>query len=401
MHAVCGEGPRNYNEPDSRLVPLKKNYALVCDSCGSTYQNDTDQLCESCRVPLNVQYDLFSVTIKPKELDTGKRMWQFRQLLPVYDDEELVSMGEGQTPLVWGSLENTVSPKIAFKVDYLNPTLSFKDRGASLLLTKAKSAKFRSVLIDSSGNAASAVAAYSARAGIDCHAFIPVSTSPNKIYQISAYGASVSKIEGTRQDVLEAARAFADKTHGYYCGFQFNPFATEATKSIAYEIAQEMNWDAPDYVIVPIGTGGLLIGCSKGFEDLRNLGWISGRTKIIGVQPEGCSPIVEAFLTKGEIKPMDHPETIAEGLKIGHPHKGQLAVKEIVRSGGRAIIVSDTEILEAVRYLARKHGIFAEPSGAASTAGLLKLSKEEFFSKSDKIICVVTGSGLKSGKLYV
>ena len=326
-------------------------------------------------------------------MDSNARMWQFRDFLPVSDSEEPVTLGEGQTPLCEHHAKNL--PKTLFKVEYMNPTSSFKDRSASLMLTKARAAKAKSVVVDSSGNAAASVSAYAARAGIECDVFVPSETSPGKVKQILSYGANFSKVEGTRQDVLSAAVSFAKESGGYYCGFQLNPFATEAYKTVAYEIALQSGDALPQYVISPMGTGGLLIGCSKGFEELLKLKWIADRPRIVGVQPDGCAPIVSAISTGEKVIPVGHPETIAEGLKIGNPYKGGLAVRKIRESGGFALSVSDEEIVEAADYLAKRCGFFVEPSGAVSAAGLFKLVREGRVSRRSRVVCLLTGSGLK------
>jgi threonine synthase len=322
-------------------------------------------------------------------------MWQFRKLLPVSSNQEIVSLGEGLTPVGKLSPIGQSFPEAEFKSEHQNPTSSFKDRSASLLITKAKSLGAKKVVIDSSGNAAASIAAYAAKAGIGCHAFVHTKTSPNKLHQIASYGANVSEIEGTRQDVLEAAVQFSDREGGFYCGFQLNPFATEAYKTIAYELNLQNGNKVPDYIICPMGTGGLLIGCAKGFEDILKLGWAVKRPKIVGVQPVGCSPIVNGFIRRGKVIPVEHPDTIAEGLKIGHPFKAELAIKKIKESKGIAISVSDEEILEASQYLAKKCGLFVEPSGAVSVAGLFRLIEGGRVSRRSKVLCLLTGSGLK------
>jgi threonine synthase len=349
-----------------------------------------------------VEYDkILGGGLDRSRLDPLTRMWQFRDLLPVSPEETIVTLGEGCTPLVWEEKDNArpKNPKLGFKLDFQNPTCSFKDRSASLLLTKARKARANSTVIDSSGNAAASVAAYSARARINCEVFVPVSASPDKLLQISSYGSNISKIEGSRQDVLKAAKEYAKKSADrYYCSFQLNPFALEATATISYEIASQMNWREPDYVVVPMGTGGLLIGIARGFSRLREMDWIKNVPKIVGVQPSGCATIVRSLLSGRPIVPVEHPDTIAEGLKIGQPYRGEMAIEEIKSSRGTGVLVSDEEIREATIYLSNIHGIYAEPSAAASTAGFRKLSRSGYFPTNSTIVCIVTGSGLKTGK---
>lgn len=378
---------------------MERKYFLKCTSCAYETEDEKMQDCPNCHGLFEIEYDTLPLIEKrPDRLDLISRMWQFKDFLPVNANEHIVTLGEGSSPLVWGESDrNSISQVTGYKLDYVNPTCSFKDRGASLLLTKAKNANATSVVIDSSGNAAAAVAAYSSRANIACYVFVPAYTSVDKIEQIKSYGAEVKKIDGTRQQVLESARDFAKRTGGYYCGFQLNPFAAEATATVAFEIAVQTNWNPPDQILLPMGTGGLLIGCAKGFLRLHELGWISRIPKLIGVQPEGCSPISYAFHSQEPITPLDNPVTIAEGLKIGNPYKGNLALAEIRRTGGDALIVSDEEIKDAVMFLAKQNGIYSEPSGAVSTAGFLKIAKSGYFSAEERIVCVVTGSGLKTG----
>jgi threonine synthase len=380
------------------MVSHRPYYSLACKSCGAKYDAAADSIlgCEKCGGLLGVDYDVSSVSLSRNNLDPNKRMWQFSELLPLAPGEEPLTLGEGGTPLVLGAKPQS-SAKLAFKVDYVNPTGSFKDRGAALLLTKARSEGAKAVVIDSSGNAAAAVSAYSASASIDCHVFVPATTSPDKLRQILAYGARLTKVEGTREDVLKAAKAAAAQSGSYYCGFQFNPFAAEASKTVAYEIAQQRGWDAPDYVILPMGTGGLAIGCAKGFSDLVKLGWISQQPKIIGAQAEGCAPLVRALRDGGsKMVPVEHPHTVAEGLKIGNPYRWPFVVEEIARTGGTAVAVSEPEIRHACEVLAKAEGLYAEPSGAVSFAAYQKLSGENAFSRDDEVVCVLTGSGLKS-----
>jgi threonine synthase len=371
-------------------------YELVCPSCKRVSQEELSENCVYCEAQLKVRYGLSRNRIRTRpECNQAARMWGFRDLLPVLNHEEPVTLGEGMTPMTQtGSTMGDLS-SVWLKLEYLNPTCSFKDRTASLLLTKAKSHGMRSVIIDSSGNAAASIAAYAAAVNIACNVFVPSTTSPFKLRQMAAYGASISKIDGTRQEVLEAARDFAKKNGGYYCGFQINPFATEANRTIAYEIAQQLRWHVPDFVFIPMGTGGLLLGCIDGFEELLRLGWTSRIPLVIGVQPIGCAPIVDAFSRRGGIVPIEDPHTVAEGLKIGRPYKGAAVIEALIRVGGEAISVTDDEILRAQELLSRV-GFYVEPSGAVSTAGFLKLLKKGDLPRGREAACILTGSGLKT-----
>jgi len=321
-------------------------------------------------------------------------MWRYAELLPT-DAEHAVTLGEGFTPLV-----EARRGSVFFKLEFSSPTGSFKDRGSSVLISKAVELKARATAIDSSGNAAASLSAYSAKAGLPCYVFAPAYASPSKLLQSQSYGSRVFKVEGTRRDTYEVATAAYTRFGWYYCGFQTNPYASEGMKTIGYEVCEQLGWKPPDWIIFPVGTGSGLVGCWKGLGELLKLGWISRMPHIGCVQPEGCSPIATAFLKSQAIQMVEKPKTIAEGLMIAKPLKGDLVLRALKETGGSTETVSDGEIASAGVELARVEGLFVEPSAAASYAGLKKMLNSGKISSGDRVVCMLTGSGLKTPEAY-
>jgi threonine synthase len=329
-------------------------------------------------------------------------MWRYFPFLPIRK-KNIISLKEGGTPILTAPrlAEKLNIKHIWFKNETSNPTGSFKDRGSSALVSKAKEIKAKCVIIDSSGNAAASLAAYAAKAGLKCYVFTPSYASGSKLIQAAAYGAKVVKVQGTRKDVYDMARLAHKKFGWFYCGFQSNPYAIQGLKTIAYEICEQFNWMPPDLVIFPVGTGSSLLGSWKGFTELKNIGIIKKVPSLVCVQPEGCAPISNAF-QKGleELVPINKPETIAEGLMIGYPIRGKQVLKAVKATCGVCEIVSDDEIIDAVKLIGKLEGLFVEPSAAASLAGLSKLIRNGVIGEDKKIVCMLTGTGLKTADSY-
>jgi threonine synthase len=362
--------------------------------------------CRECGGLLEVEYDLKSMgeSIDPASLRsrTAHNMWRYAEFLPI-DSDRAVSLGEGFTPLIRAkSISKFIGIRSLYlKLEFNSPTGSFKDRGASMLLSKARDVGARAVAIDSSGNAAASVAAYSAKASLDCYVFTPSYASVAKLVQAGMYNARVIRIKGTRKDVFDVATKASRELGWYYCGFQTNPFASDGMKTIAFEVCEQMEWKAPDRMVFPVGTGSGLVGSWMGLKLLRELGWIERISSLDCIQPEGCAPIARAYeLRSQEIEAVEHPKTIAEGLMIGHPLKGKLVLRAMNETSGLAKTVNDDEIIDAAKLLARSEGIFVEPSSAASIAGLRRLAEEGRIDPEEKVVCVLTGTGLKTVQAY-
>jgi len=328
-------------------------------------------------------------------------MWRYAELLPVIDYQD-VTLGEGLTALTRSArVEKEFRlGKTYFKQEFTCPTGSFKDRGASVLVARARELGAKGLVIDSSGNAAVSLSTYSARTQMKCFVFIPSYASMSKLTQSMVAGATVVKVNGTRQQAYEFANKVREKSDLYYCGFQTNCFPTEGMKTIAYEIAEQFDWDSPDWVVFPVGTGSGLLGCYKGFLEMKKLGWIHRIPSLACVQPDGCAPISSAFTKKSSTTPVQHPKSIAEGLLISNPLRGNMVLSALKETNGTAVSVSDGEIEEATRLLIAREGLFVEPSAGTAFAGLRKLTESGDIACDERIVCVLTGSGLKTLNFY-
>ena len=377
---------------------------LKCTSCGKHYQNtEKVSVCLKCQGLLEVEYDFESMKNGFRKDDLAKPglagLWRYVKALPI-QPESIVTLGEGFTPLVRAK---KIAPgiKLMLKVDYVAPTGSFKDRGSTVVISKANELKVPIVAIDSTGNAAASVSAYAARAGIPCYVFIPAYTENEKVVQISTNGATVIKVKGTRQDTHDVIEEAYRKFGWYYCGFMVSPYAIEGTKTTAYEVCEQLNWAPPDWIVFPVGTGSGIVGCYKGLQELHKLGWIDHVPKLVCIQAEGCAPISSAHKQgRSEILPVKSPETVAEGLAVGAPPKGRLALDALQKTKGIAEVVNDKETLEVSKRLASQEGLFVEVSSAPSVAGVLKLMEIGIIDKGETVVCELTGTGLKSHAEY-
>ena len=302
-------------------------------------------------------------------------------------------MGEGFTPLEEMDLEGR---RVFIKVDYLSPTGSYKDRGATVLISKVKELGIKKVVEDSSGNAGCAIAAYCARGGIGCEIYVPESTSKGKLIQIEAYGAVLNKVQGSRERTAEVAMEAASKA--YYASHCWNPFFFHGTKTFAYEAWEQMDRKGPDTLVLPIGHGTLFLGVYLGFKELKEAGLLKKVPKLVGVQSAACAPLVEAFKEgREEIRSIEKRETIAEGIAIAAPVRGKQILKAIRETGGEVLAVLEGEISMAMKDMGRR-GHFIEPTSAATIAGLKRyLGKKR---RRETVVSTFTGTGLKStGKM--
>jgi threonine synthase len=312
-------------------------------------------------------------------------MWRYREMYPVTEDSAVISFQEGYTPLLRVRIEDY---PVFIKQDHLFPSGSYKDRGASVLLSYIKEHQIDSIVEDSSGNAGSAIAAYAARAGVSATIFVPEHTSEAKLAQIRAYGSTVEKIAGTREDT---ARAAYNAVHdNYYASHSWNPLFFHGTKSFAYEICEQNNWRAPDAVIIPTGNGTLLLGAFLGFSELHRMNIIEKMPKLIAVQSNRCAPLYELLYGKTDIPP---GKTIAEGIAIAEPVRKHQMINAIKASGGEIIIVDDDEISASLETMSTM-GFYIEPTSAAAIAGLKHYLHT--LRKDEMIVTTFTGHGLKS-----
>jgi threonine synthase len=375
-----------------------------CVKCGQKYPLDTKAaVCPKCQGLLEIEYDYDSMRENFKKEDLGNHalagLWRYTKALPIRE-ESIITLGEGFTPLV-PTKKLDVPSQLMVKLDYVNPTSSFKDRGSTVAISKANESRVNSVAIDSTGNAAASISAYAARAGILCYAFIPSYTEPEKVVQVLTTGATVIKVKGTRQDCHDLVEAAYRRFGWYYCGFMVSPYAIEGTKTIAYEICEQLDWNPPDWIVFPVGTGSGIVGCYKGLKELRTLGWIDRIPRLVCVQAEGCAPIAGAYKQGStDILPVKAPKTVAEGLAVGAPPKGQLVLEALRKTDGLAETIKDVETLETAKMLAAKEGIYVEVSAAPSVAAAIKLIQAGTIDKRDRVVCELTGTGLKSHAEY-
>lgn len=381
---------------------------LKCVKCGHEHVQEKNlYVCKSCGGKLDIVYDYDAISKKLSKRELEKRrpgVWKYFELLPIINRKNIVTLDEGGTPLLEAKnlAQKLGMKRLLLKDETRNPTASFKDRPMSVGVSKAVEFGAKAVTVASSGNAAIAVAAYSAKAGIGCYAFVPAGAPAAKVAQLSIYGARVfkAKEKGVGDPTYELMRMVWEH-YGFSplpsCG-AFNPYQPEGSKTMSYEICEQLGWQVPDWVMVPTGAGTLLSGNAKGYFEFEQLGFIKGVPRLASIQSEGCAPLVQGFkknICSDEIPTWQNPKTCAGGLVDPFPWDACTAIPAIKRSKGTAEAVSDAEILEAEKLLAKHEGIFAEPSGAAGLAGLKKLLGAGVVNRSDVVVVEVTGSGLK------
>ncbi len=383
---------------------------LRCSRCGRRYRPEDDPLMcvENDLGRLDIEYDYDSVAESLDRRSLEGRpwggVWRYWELMPV-DKRFDVGLGEGGTPLIRaGRLAEELGLRmIHLKDETGNPTHSFKDRAMAVGVAKAREMRVETAVIASSGNAAAALSAYSAKAGIKSVALVPEDAGMGKIAQLLLYGASVMRVRQTEEGVDPTVKLMLEthKRLGWYpCPSfgPFNPYQVEGPKTMLYEVLEQLGWRTPDFILVPTGSGCLLTGLWKACQDMKRLGLIDSYPALVAVQPEGNQPLVKA-IREGrrfeEIKPTPYPKSVASGLLDPFPWDGDGAMEGVEKTGGTGVAVPDKDIMWAVKALASKEGVFAEPSGAAGLAGLRKLLDEGFISGSDEVVVLVTGSGLK------
>jgi threonine synthase len=361
----------------------------VCPACGATHPIATALWrCPACRSYLDLTD---GPGLTPAAIDKSDRsLWRYGAALRVVRDDAL-NMGEGGTPLVARPWDGA---SVHMKLDFMAPTGSFKDRGISVLMAYLKRAGVTSILEDSSGNAGAAMAAYAAAAGIACRILVPAGAPAGKLVQMRSVGADVVPIGGTRQDVTDAALAEAETT--FYASHNWQPFFLEGTKTVAYEIWEQLGFRAPDAVVAPAGGGGNLLGAAIGFRELLAAGQIERMPRLYGVQARNCSPLVAAFEAGADdYVPTETRATIADGIALARPTKLKEMLAAVRHSGGACVAVSEDDILAALRGLLRL-GLFVEPTSAAGAAGVSRLIAAGTIKKDETTALILTGSGLKA-----
>jgi len=362
---------------------------LVCLSCETAFPVDRPRWrCECGGYLVLADSGMFcrgDLSGRPMSL------WRYREALGMEDPSEIVTLGEGFTPLARATLGGF---PVMLKLDFLCPTGSYKDRGSSVMISKLKSWGVSEILEDSSGNAGASIAAYAALAGIRANIYIPESASAGKAAQISMYGARLIKVAGTRADTARAAWNAASEI--FYASHNWSPYFLAGMKTAAYEIAEQSSWDPPDWIVSPVGGGGLVAGLYLGFSDLLKAGMIRSMPRLAAVQSANCDPIFRAWSGGLSDVPATEPKpTAAEGIAVAQPVRGKTILHAIRDSNGVVRTVADDSIWDAVEALGRR-GVYVEPTAAAAPAALHAMRKEGLISPTDRVVVVLTGSGLKA-----
>jgi threonine synthase len=380
-----------------------------CIGCGSKYAIDEIiYFCRKCGDLLEVKYDhgeLERAAKKNEWQSASLSVWRYKDFMPIKGSSKIVSLNEGGTGL---HLCQRLGEKLGIKQLYVknegeNPTGSFKDRGMTVGVTKALELGVESVICASTGNTSASLAAYAAKAGLRCAVLIPSGKiAYGKLAQAMIYGAKVIQVRSNFDQALDIVLKLSEKHGSIYLLNSINPFRIEGQKSLGYEILDQLNQEAPDRIVVPVGNAGNISAIWKGCEEFHDLGIVKALPKMTGIQAAGAAPIAQAIKTGSDtIVPVDKPETVATAIRIGAPVSWKKALTAIRESHGTAETVTDTEILDAQRLLAKVEGLFVEPASASSIAGLKKLVENGEIDKDERVVCVTTGHGLKDPDVAV
>jgi threonine synthase len=380
--------------------------ALNCRECGREYPLQPSHVCEFCFGPLEVTYDYDAQrkAISRRSIESGPlSLWRYRDLLPC-DADRAVDLNAGFTPLLRArNLGEALGlSQLYIKNDCSNPSWSFKDRVVAVASTKALEFGFDTLACASTGNLANSVAAHASRAGIKAYVFVPSNLESGKLVGSAVYGATLVAVDGSYDDVNRLCSELADKYPWAFVNINVRPYYAEGSKTLAYEVAEQLGWRAPDHCIVPMASGSLLTKIGKGLDEMAKL-WLvdSVQTKISGAQALGCSPIVTAWQAGTlNIRPVK-PNTIAKSLAIGNPADGYYALKVIGDSGGSAVASDDDEIVDGIKLLAESEGIFAETAGGVVIAGLKRLVESGRVDRDELVVAFITGAGLKTQEAVI
>jgi len=378
------------------------HYELRCRECGKTWGNQPRSICDDCFSPLEVSYDYDAVRAeftREKISQRAPNMWRYSELLPLPEGYK-PSLSVGFTPLLSApQLAQQIGARRLFlKNDAVClPTLSFKDRVVAVALSQARSFGFDTVSCSSTGNLANSVAAQAARNGFKAWIFIPADLEPAKILGTQVYGAKVVRIAGSYDQVNRLCSQIADEHRWGFVNVNLRPYYAEGSKTVGFEIAEQLGWRLPDNVVVPMAGGSLITKIKKAFDELIALALVEAKTvKFFGAQATGCSPISTAVKAgRREIEPQK-PATIARSLAIGNPADGHYAIKAITKTGGWSEDVSDAEVVESIQLLAESEGVFTETAGGVTVGCARKLVRDGRISPDETTVLCITGNGLKT-----
>jgi threonine synthase len=375
--------------------------ALRCKECEALYPLDARFVCESCFGPLEVAYDFSGLDPAEtrRKIQAGPQtIWRYADFLP-FERKPLTALPTGMTPLVRADrlAERLGLDEVWVKNDAANPTHSFKDRVVSVALAKAQELGYEVVACASTGNLANAVAAHAAAAGLESYVFIPADLEEQKVLATGVYGTHLVAVRGSYDDVNRLCTELSSERDWGFVNVNVRPYYAEGSKTLGYEIAEQLGWELPDRVVVPVASGSLFTKIARGFEEWLEVGLIRGELPTFnGAQADGCSPVARAFADDKAVCRPVRPDTIAKSLAIGDPADGPYALDLARRSGGGVDSVSDEEVRDGIRLLAETTGIFTETAGGVTTAVMRKLAERGVIGPDERVVVVITGEGLKT-----
>ncbi|WDT92834.1 threonine synthase [Thermoleophilum album] len=378
--------------------------ALRCKECGERYPLDARYVCERCFGPLEVEYDLSAIDASAlrARIESGPAsIWRYADLLP-FETPPASPLPVGLTPLVRADrlAERLGLGELWVKNDAANPTHSFKDRVVAVAIAKARELGYSVVACASTGNLAQAVAAHAAAAGLDAYVFIPADLEREKVLATGVYGAKIVAVEGTYDDVNRLCTELSAEREWAFVNVNVRPYYAEGSKTLGYEIAEQLGFELPDRVVCPIASGSMFTKIARAFDELVELGLVArperGGPIFCGAQAAGCAPVAEAFANGWDVCRPVKPNTIAKSLAIGNPADGPYALELARRSGGTIEAVSDREIVEGIELLAETTGIFPETAGGVTVAVLRKLAEQGKIAPDERVVVLNTGEGLKT-----
>jgi threonine synthase len=382
-------------------MTYQKIKGLKCKECGRTVEAKAIHVCEYCFGPLEVDYnyDQIKKHVSRASIEAGPHtLWRYWDLLPV-ETRNMVTIHEGFSPLFHAkNLGKLLGLKNLYvKNDSVNPTYSFKDRVVSVALSRTRELGFDTVACASTGNLAGAVAAYGAVAGFRTFVFIPADLEANKVLGAGVYDPVIVGVNGNYDEVNRLCAEIADTFKWAFVNVNIRPYYAEGSKTLGFEVAEQLGWKAPDHVVTPVASGSLLTKIHKGFEEMMKVGLIpESRPRISAAQAEGCSPVVTAIRERSDIIKPVRPKTIAKSLAIGNPADGFYAWKVVKQTGGSGESATDEEIVAGIKLLAKTEGVFTETAGGVTIACLKKLAQSGRISPNETVVAYITGNGFKT-----
>ncbi len=377
--------------------------SLKCKECHTVYPLDASYVCERCFGPLEVAYasrEGVDPAALRRQIQAGPHsIWRYRDFLPLEGAPPRDTLPAGWTPLLRADrlAERLGLREVWIKNDAANPTHSFKDRVVAVALARAKELGFQTIACASTGNLANAVAAHAAAAGLESYVFIPSDLEEQKILATGVYGTTIVAVRGNYDDVNRLCTEVSGEREWAFVNINFRPYYAEGSKTIAYEIVEQLGWELPDRIVGPIASGSQFTKIARGFEEWIELGLVEGAVPTMnGAQAEGCSPVATAYAAGQDVCRPVKPDTIAKSLAIGNPADGPYALDLARRTGGAIDAVTDEEIVAGIRLLAETTGIFTETAGGVTTAVLAKLAERGEIDPDERVVAIITGEGLKT-----